>query len=273
VNENVLNDNIDTIIKKSFLESRHMLLLYARGVNRDLIQASFFSSAKKDENLLYISEEEFELVRSRFNRLNVFPLIIQPQELKFFIENVNKDKSFRIIVEGAFEHTEIHRLLNFNKNNIVLCMYKLGTLNVEQITELVEMHKKLILSTPSVTILSSSSFKDLNIEYSTIERFVKEYLDIIVLSLIASRPMCGIEILDVIHREFNVLLSPGTIYPLLHKLKNDGFLEREYVIKKKIYKIARGNEKNIRNILDRHMIANEFLNEFLKSTALGENTK
>ncbi|PAV13090.1 hypothetical protein ASJ81_18915 [Methanosarcina spelaei] len=273
MNENVLNDNIDTIIQRSFLESRHMLFLYARGVNRDLIQASFFSSAKKDENLLYISEEEFELVRSRFNRLNVSPLIIQPREIKFFVKDVNKDKRFRIIVEGVFEHTDIHHLLNLNKNNIVLCMYKLGMLNAKQIAELVEMHKKLILNTPNVTILSSSSFKDLNIEYSMIERFVKEYLDIIVLSLIASRPMCGIEILDVIHREFNVLLSPGTIYPLLNKLKNDGLLEREYVIKKKIYKIARGNEKNIRNILDKHMIANEFLNDFLKSTALGENTK
>ena len=121
-----------------------------------------------------------------------------------------------------------------------------------------------------MTILSSSSFKNLNIEYSTIERFVKEYIDIIVLSLIASRPMCGIEILDVIHREFNVLLSPGTVYPLLHKMKNKGLLEREYIIKKKIYKITRGNEKNIRNILDEHLMANEFLNEFLKSTVWGK---
>jgi DNA-binding PadR family transcriptional regulator len=118
--------------------------------------------------------------------------------------------------------------------------------------------------------MAANHFKDLNIDDSKIERSVKEYLDIIVLALIIDRPMCGIEILDVIHRKFNVLVSPGTIYPLLHKLKDEGLLEWEFTFKKKIYKVARGKEKNICNILDEHLIANEYLNEFLKSTALGE---
>lgn len=265
--------NMDVILQRSFIESRHILFLYTRDVNRDLIQASFFSTAKKDETLLYIGMEEPESVRNRFGKLNLFPLIIRLKEIKSFLEEVRQNRCFRIISEGILEHAEINKILNLNETNTILCMYELCTLNVEQVNKLVKTHKKLVLSTPNMTILSSSSFKDLKIDYSTIERFVKEYLDIIVLSLIASRPMCGIEILDVIHKEFNVLLSPGTIYPLLHKLRNDGLLEREYIIKKKIYKVARGNEINIRNILDEHLIANELFNEFLKSTALGENTK
>lgn len=264
-----MSDNMDSILQKSFIESRHMLFLYTQGVNRDLIQASFFAMAKKDDILLYISNEDPESTKNRFEKLNLFPLIMQPKEIKRLSEEIKKYRNFRIILEGILEHQEIHELLNFNKNNTMLCMYEVRTLKLEEVNELVRIHKRLALNTPNMTILSANSFKDLNIDYSKIERFVKEYLDIIVLALIASKPMCGIEILDVIHREFNVLLSPGTIYPLLHKLRDAGLLEREYIIKKKIYKVAKGNEKNVRNILDEHLIANEFLNEFLKSTALG----
>jgi DNA-binding PadR family transcriptional regulator len=272
LNENVLNDNMDSmdsILQNSFIESRHMLFLYTQGVNRDLIQASFFSMAKKGETMIYISNQDIKSAKTRFEKLNLFPLIMQPKEIKNFLDGMNKYRSFRIISEGILEHQEIHELLNLNKNNTLLCMYELRTLKLEQLNKIVKLHEKMVLNTPNMTILSANSFKGLNIDYFKIERFVKEYLDIIVLSLIASKPMCGIEILDVIHREFNVLLSPGTIYPLLHKLRAEGLLEREYIIKKKIYRVAKGNEKNISNILDEHLIANEFLNEFLKSTALG----
>jgi DNA-binding PadR family transcriptional regulator len=260
---------MDSIFQNSFTESRHMLFLYTQGVNRDLIQASFFSMIKKGETQLYISNQDPKSAKSRFEKLNLFPLIMGPKEIKNFLDGMDKCRSFRIIMEGILEHQEIHELLSLNKNNFMLCMYEIGTLKIEHVDKIIKVHEKLALNTPNMTILSANSFKDLNIDYSKVERFVKEYLDIIVLALIASKPMCGIEILDVIHREFNVLLSPGTVYPLLHKLRNEGLLEREYTIKKKIYKVAKGNEKNISNILDEHLIANEFLNEFLKSTALG----
>ncbi len=107
--------------------------------------------------------------------------------------------------------------------------------------------------------------KKLDIADATIERFVKEYLDIVVLALIAGRPMCGTDILDIVHRNFNVLLSPGTVYPLLHRLRKEGLLECECSVKKKLYKPARGSEENIRRILDEHSLANQFLNDFLKS--------
>jgi DNA-binding PadR family transcriptional regulator len=113
---------------------------------------------------------------------------------------------------------------------------------------------------------------DIKLIDATIERFVKEYLDIVVLALIAGKPMCGTDILDIVHRNFNVLLSPGTIYPLLHRLKKEGLLECECSIKKKVYKPAKGSEANIQRILNEHSLANEFLNDFLKSRNLEANT-
>lgn len=60
-------------------------------------------------------------------------------------------------------------------------------------------------------------------------------MDIVVLALIASKPMCGTDILDRIHRN----------------------------------KPAKGSEADIKRMLEEHSSANEFLNDFLKSQSLG----
>jgi DNA-binding PadR family transcriptional regulator len=112
------------------------------------------------------------------------------------------------------------------------------------------------------------SGKQLDAADATIERFVKEYLDIVVLSMIAGKPMCGTDIQDIVHRNFNVLLSPGTIYPLLHRLQREGLLECECSIKKKVYRPARGSEANIRHIIEKHSMASEFLSDFIRSGSL-----
>jgi hypothetical protein len=51
-----------------------------------------------------------------------------------------------------------------------------------------------------------------------------------------------------------------------HKLKKEGLLECDCNIKKKVYKPAKGSEGHIRDILDGHLLANEFLSGFVKST-------
>ncbi|KPQ45085.1 MAG: transcriptional regulator, PadR family [Candidatus Methanoperedens nitroreducens] len=40
--------------------------------------------------------------------------------------------------------------------------------------------------------------------------------------------MCGLEIIKEINRKYNVLLSQGTVYTTLYKLKKDGILYAEF---------------------------------------------
>ncbi len=273
---------IDAVLTGSLVKSRHVLFLYTSNVNRYAIQSSFFAMSRQGEKLLYVTGEQPELIMNKFldMELSVIPS-----------ENISDLKtmggSLRIIIDGVswheglmnpskmdedlWVHQRLEQYITANKDSTVLCTYDLSKLEPERIQKLAAGHDRLILTTPDLTLLSGGLLDKLD-EDTSVERFVKEYLDIVVLALIASKPMCGTDILDIVHRNFNVLLSPGTIYPLLHRLKKEGLLECECCIKKKVYKPAKGSEANIQRILDEHSSANEFLNDFLKTRNLEANT-
>ena len=86
------------------------------------------------------------------------------------------------------------------------------------------------------------------------ERHVKAFLDLLVLALLEDKPRCGYDILAIIHRKFNVLLSPGTLYPLLYALEKQGFIKsqaqsrrKDYVISKKGSKMLKRLSRNFKN--------------------------
>jgi hypothetical protein len=240
-------------------QSRHALFLYTSLVNKYAIQASFLASSREDEQLLYITEKEPSVVRNQFDMGHEL-LVIHPDNIGSF---KTTDK-LRIIIDGVESHEKFNSLTG-NENNIALCMYDLSRLPAQKVRELAAGHNRLILNTPDMAVLSSVPFDRSGAADETIDRLVREYLDIVILALVAGKPLCGTDIMDIVHRNFNVLLSPGTIYPLLHKLKKEGLLECECNIKKKVYKPAKGSEVQIRDILDGHLMANEFLSGFVKS--------
>ncbi len=251
---------IDAILEGACVKSRHALFLYTSLVNKYAIQASFLSSSHKGEHLLYITEKEASAVRNQFD-LGQELLVIHPDN----IGSLKTTDNLRIIIDGIESHEKLNSLTG-NEKNTALCMYDLSRLPAQMVRELAAGHSRLILNTPDMAVLSSGLFDRSGTADETIDRLVKEYLDIVILALVAGKPMCGTDIMDIVHRNFNVLLSPGTIYPLLHKLKKEGLLECDCNIKKKVYKPAKGSEGHIRDILDGHLLANEFLSGFVKST-------
>jgi len=76
--------------------------------------------------------------------------------------------------------------------------------------------------------------------------------------------MCGTDIIGTIHLEFNVLLSPGTIYPLLHSLKEKGLLTIKKHGKAKTYTPAEDAEQKIKSIVNEHIQTRKLLNHYLK---------
>lgn len=259
-----ISSGMDAILAGSLVQSGHILFLHTSLADRYVvyvIQNSFFCMSHQDEKLFYVTGEKPELIMNKFGNLRGLSVIPS--------ENINDLKTMggrlRIIIDGVSWDEGFEEFLTENKNNTVLCTYNLSKLEPERIRKLVASHDRLILNTPDITVLSERLLNKLDTGDATVERFVKDYLDIVVLALIANKPMCGMDILDIIHRNFNVLLSPGTIYPLLHRLKKEGLLEYECGIKKKVYKPAKGSEANIQNILNKHRLANELLNDFLKS--------
>lgn len=95
--------------------------------------------------------------------------------------------------------------------------------------------------------------KSLNIpvyfEKEYIENLVKSFLDIIILAMLNGKSIHGYKIIADLHRNFGVLLSPGTLYPLLYSLKKDNLVKFENVKRRKQYSlITRGREKVFRII-------------------------
>lgn len=253
---------------------KHTLYLYSSDVNKYAIQSSFLAATKKGESAIFVTEEDPNSVLKEFENLGVKLSVIQPKNL----QNLNiKDKDIlRVVIDaGSFHgtnHLSFERSLVkiFKTNSVtsphsILCTYSLTNVNPGLLKEIVTNHDKLILTTGDKTLLSSESLDKMDVSDESIERIVKDELEMIILALISRGPMCGTDIIKIIHKNFNVLLSPGTIYPLLHALEKDGYVKCEYGVKKKIYKPAESAKVEIRNRLNQRIQISEVLSKFLLS--------
>ena len=75
---------------------------------------------------------------------------------------------------------------------------------------------------------------------------VKSFLDIIVMVLLRDSPQHGYSIIAEIHRQFGVLLSPGTLYPLLYGLEKEGWVKVIDVDRKKVYSLTPKGAENLK---------------------------
>ena len=62
--------------------------------------------------------------------------------------------------------------------------------------------------------------------------------------MLNGEPMYGYKIISAIHREFGVLLSPGSLYPLLHYLEDNKLIKSSFTKGKIVYQVTpKGKEK------------------------------
>ncbi|MEW5759836.1 MAG: helix-turn-helix transcriptional regulator [Candidatus Thermoplasmatota archaeon] len=70
---------------------------------------------------------------------------------------------------------------------------------------------------------------------------MKKDLENIVLELLSTQPLCGYDLIKALFQKYELIISPGTIYPLLYELEAKGILKVE--IRKgartKIYSLAK----------------------------------
>ncbi|GEM_PF-2100134 len=104
-----------------------------------------------------------------------------------------------------------------------------------------------------------------------IESIVKSHLEIIVLSLLYERPMCGYDLIKEIFKKYNVLLSQGTIYPFLYSLKEEGILKIGFMkgdMRTKIYSSTQEGKKIIEEKIDSFIRAEEYILNSIKKEFL-----
>lgn len=102
-------------------------------------------------------------------------------------------------------------------------------------------------------------------EEANIKKYVKTFLDILVLAMLNGEPMYGYKIMATIHREFGVLLSPGSIYPLLHVLEDKGLIESRSHKGKIVYQVSSKGKQKFKNIFNTYSLAIQKMSNFVKA--------
>lgn len=73
-------------------------------------------------------------------------------------------------------------------------------------------------------------------------RFVKAFLDVLILKLVEAESVWGYEIIKKTETMYNVKLRHGALYPMLNKLETDGFVKSRRELQKgrarRIYEIT-----------------------------------
>jgi len=250
----------------------HTLHLYTSKVDKYSIQRAFLAFIRKDEKAVYVTTDDPESFIQEFNPMNAELKIIKPEEIKD-LEN-EKNCKLRVIIDAGSilnqEHAEIeereHYINELSKRHSIncLCTYDVTKLNPEIIKQLATHHNHLQLTTSDLTIISGDLIDKSKLSDKSIEKIVKDNLETIILALLQKKPMCGTEIMGTLHMEFNVLLSPGTIYPLLHSLKEKGLLTSKKQGKAKEYAAAEDAKLKITTMVNEHIEARKLLNHYLQ---------
>jgi len=253
----------------------HTLHLYTPKVGKYAIQKAFLISTQKDEKVVYVTTDDSLCLRQEFNSTNIELRIIKPEDIRN-LEN-EKNSKLRIIIDAGSipnqrdtEVEERERYINrLSKNQFIncLCTYDITKLNPKIIKQLAMHHNQLRLTTSDLTILSGDLLDKSKLSNDSIEKMVKDNLEAIILSLLQRKPMCGTDIIKIIHLEFNVLLSPGTIYPLLHSLREKGLLTFKKQGKATTYAPTEDAKLKIRSIVHEHVQARKLLNHYLQQEA------
>lgn len=250
----------------------HTLHLYTSKVDKYTIQRAFLISTRNDEKAIYVTTQDPKSLIPEFNSTNIELKIINPEEIRN-LEN-EKNCKLRIIIDAGSllnqkdaeveERESYLNELSKKHSTNCLCTYDVTKLNPKTIKQLAMHHNQLRLTTSDLTILSGDLLDKSKLSDDSIEKMVKDNLETIILALLQKKPMCGTEIIGTIHLEFNVLFSPGTVYPLLHSLKEKGLLTSKKYGKAKTYAPAEDAELKIRSLLNDHIQARKLLNHYLQ---------
>lgn len=242
-------------ISKALLSvGKHILHLYGADTNKYAIQIPFLAQEKGKK--IYITSNP-ETAAKELKEIRV--KILVPEKFKM------SKKNTRILVDASSpSYLRFEEKLQ-NLDCHILCTYDMTKLDSDTLKKLVELHDKLIITSGSATLLAGKELEEEKLDEKSVEKFVKNELPVIVLALTLNKPMCGYDIMKVLHKNFNVLISPGSLYPLLRDLEKKGLLKCEYGIKNKIYIVEKKDA--VKSMLNSHIQTNHFISKFLEKSA------
>ncbi len=79
-------------------------------------------------------------------------------------------------------------------------------------------------------------------------RTIKTFMDVLILGELHEKPLSGYDIIGLIHKRFNVLVSSGTVYSLLYSLERNGLVSADVDSRKRVYNLTDKGKKTLENV-------------------------
>jgi DNA-binding PadR family transcriptional regulator len=79
-------------------------------------------------------------------------------------------------------------------------------------------------------------------------RTIKTFMDVLILAELQEKPLSGYDIISLIHRKFNVLVSSGTVYSLLYSLERKGLVTADMDQRKRVYTLTVKGEQTLETV-------------------------
>ena len=92
-------------------------------------------------------------------------------------------------------------------------------------------------------------------------RTIKTFMDMLILAELQQKPLSGYDIISLIHKRFNVLVSSGTVYSLLYSLERKGLVTADVEQRKRVYTLTTKGEQT----LDAVERANREINDLVQN--------
>jgi len=80
------------------------------------------------------------------------------------------------------------------------------------------------------------------------KRTIKTFMDLLILGELQQKPLSGYDIISLINRRFNVLVSSGTVYSLLYSLERKGLIAADPDQRKRVYTITEKGEETLKTV-------------------------
>lgn len=91
------------------------------------------------------------------------------------------------------------------------------------------------------------------------ERIVKNFLDIFILAEMHDGPLSGYDLVGIIHKKFNLLMSSGTIYSILYSLERDELVRGRWTERRRAYTLTEKGQKALQDFSDAYDTIHSFI--------------
>jgi DNA-binding PadR family transcriptional regulator len=79
-------------------------------------------------------------------------------------------------------------------------------------------------------------------------RTIKTFMDILILAELQDKSLSGYDIISIIHKRFNILVSSGTVYSLLYSLERKGLVAADVDQRKRVYTLTEKGEQTLETV-------------------------